>query len=43
MRVGTEIADKIKSYLTDGVILDAVNFSRRCAAVDGVLGVWIVI
>jgi len=26
VRVGTEIAGKIKSYLTDGVILDAVNF-----------------
>ena len=26
VRVGTEIAEKIKSYLTDGVILDAVNF-----------------
>ncbi len=26
VRVGTEIADKIKNYLMDGVILDAVNF-----------------
>ncbi len=26
VRVGTEIADKIRGYLLDGVILDAVNF-----------------
>ena len=26
VRVGTEIADKVRSFLTDGVILDAVNF-----------------
>jgi len=38
VRVGTEIADKIKNYLTDGVILDAVNFpslDREAYAVVG--------
>jgi len=38
VRVGTEIADKIKDYLTDGLILDAVNFpslDRETSAVVG--------
>lgn len=38
VRVGTEIADKIKSYLRDGVILDAINFpslDRETYAVVG--------
>jgi D-3-phosphoglycerate dehydrogenase len=38
VRVGTEIADKVRGYLTDGVILDAVNFpslDREAYAVVG--------
>jgi len=38
VRVGTEIAEKIKGYLADGLILDAVNFpslDRETSAVVG--------